>query len=171
MRSFQSLLYGLAAILVFCAPLLAEIEQIPVVRLSADTEVAATPEQVWNFMTSGKNLVTWCPYWKTPDNAKISITSVGDVLDFTDDWGNGGRSVITFLNAPTELRVAHEPTNGSYICQARLILEATESGTKVLYIEQYTDESTPEELESTAATMETAMRQTLETLRSGIEAQ
>lgn len=166
-----SLLYGLLAILVFHAPLLAGVQQVPVVRLTADAEVAASAEQVWGYMTSGKNLVTWCPYWKSPDNAKIDIGSVGDVMDFTDDWGNGGRSIVTFLDAPRELRVAHEPNDGSYMCQARFTLEATEAGTKVRYVEQYTDESAPKELESTAATMEAAMQETLDSLREGVEAQ
>ena len=105
-------------------------QQIPVVRLVSEAQIAAPPAAVWASMTTGKNLVTWCPVWKSPSNARIAITKVGDVLDFTDEYGNGGRSVVTYLEKNKELRVSHEPSNGSYLCQAKLILMAQGGGTK-----------------------------------------
>ena len=98
-----------------------ESTQVPVVRLHASIEVRAPASAVWAQITSGANLVTWCPMWKSPANAKVNLTHVGAVLEFTDEWGNGGRSVVTYLAPGREIRVAHEPTRGDYMCQAKLI--------------------------------------------------
>jgi len=155
------------AVLVSAALVRAEPQQVPVMRLTAESEIAASPTQVWNYMTKGKNLVTWCPYWKSADNTKVDLHAVGDVLDYTDDWGNGGRSIVTYLDAGKELRVAHEPSDGSYMCQSRLLLSEAGKGTKVVYVEQYTDESGPDDRKATAAKMQEAMEATLAALAKG----
>lgn len=159
-----------AAVTTAASPSFAEMKQIPVVRLEASTEVAAAPEAVWTFLTAGKNYVTWCPEWASPTNAKLNISKVGDVLDFTDEWGNGGRSIVTFLSAGKELRVSHEPNDGSYVCQARVVLSPTAAGgTTVRFIEQYTDESPAADLQATAARVETGLKETLTRVKNAVE--
>lgn len=147
----------------------AEWKQIPVVRLTSEADIAAPPVAVWTYLTTGKNLVTWCPVWKNASNAKVTIAKVGDVLDFTDEFGNGGRSVVTYLDRGKELRVSHEPTNGSYMCQAKLILAPRGAMTHVTYVEQYTDESKAEDLQATAGKMEGEMAATMAALKKAVE--
>jgi uncharacterized protein YndB with AHSA1/START domain len=147
----------------------AEHSQVPVMRFHAQTDIAAPAASVWAHLTSGKNLVTWCPEWKSPKNAAVNLTKVGDTLDYTDDWGGGGRSVVTYIVKDRELRVAHEPNKGDYMCQAKLILTPTAGGTKVDYWEQYTDESAPADMQATAAKMEAEMAATLATVKKGCE--
>jgi uncharacterized protein YndB with AHSA1/START domain len=147
----------------------AEYRQIPVVRHTMKGEIAAPPAAVWAQLTKGKNLVTWCPVWKSPANAKVVLAKVGDVLDYTDEYGNGGRSVVTYLVPNKEIRVAHEPNDGSYVCQARLVLTPRGKGTEIEYVEQYTDESAPADLEATAKKMEAEMSETLAALKKGAE--
>jgi hypothetical protein len=120
-------------------------------------------------MTEGKNLVTWCPVWKSPGNAKIALAKVGDVLDFTDEWGHGGRSVVTYLARDRELRVAHEPNDGSYVCQAKTVLTPKGNTTVVDYWEQYSDESTPANRAATMSKMESELNRTLANLKSAVE--
>ena len=151
------------------APAGAEWKQVPVVRLTSEVDVKAPPSAIWAQMTMGKNLVTWCPVWKSPANARISLTKVGDVLDFTDEWGNGGRSVVTYLARNKEIRIAHEPANGSYMCQAKLSLEPRGAMTHVTYVEQYTDESKAEDLQATAGKMEAEMGASLAALKKAVE--
>lgn len=159
-----------AAMVLALAPLAqAKHEKVAVVRLHVQTEVAAPPAAVWAHMTTGKNLVTWCPEWKSAENAEVDLTEVGDVLDYTDAWGNGGRSVVTYLEKDKELRVAHEPTKGDYMCQAKLVLTPAGKATTVHYWEQYTDESEPKDLEATAAKMESEMAATLAALKRDVE--
>ncbi len=148
---------------------LAQVKQVPTVRLHAQAVVNAPPAAIWAYMTGGKNFVTWCPMWKSSKNAAASLTKVGDVLDYSDQWGNGGRSVVTYIVRNKEIRVAHEPTNGSYMCQAKLVLEPQGRGTMVQYWEQYTDESAPKDLQATAAKMQSEMDQTLVDLKKGVE--
>ncbi len=143
--------------------------QVPVVRLYAEAEIAAPPGTVWAQLTTGKSLVTTCPVWKSPKNVAVNLTRVGDVLDYTDEWGNGGRSVVTYIAKDKELRVAHEPNKGDYMCQAKLVLTPTARGTKVAYWEQYTDESSLTDLEATAGKMETEMAGTLAAVKQGCE--
>ena len=161
------------AALVACASLfgmaLADVTQIPVVKLHTQTEVAAAPAAVWAQLTTGKSMVTWCPYWKAEGNTKVNLTKVGDVLDYTDAWGNNGRSIVTYLAKDKELRVAHEPTDGSYLCQAKIVLEPAGKGTKIHYWEMYTDESEPKDRDATAKKTETEMMNTLAALKKSSE--
>jgi uncharacterized protein YndB with AHSA1/START domain len=151
------------------APAPAAYKEIPTVCLQAEITIAATPARVWPFVTKGKDLVTWCPMWKSMNNSKASLTKVGDVLDYTDQWGNGGRSIVTYLVPDKEIRVAHEPNNGSYMCQAKLTLTAKGSSTLVQYSEQYTDSSSATDLAATAGKMNTEMNQSLAALKAEVE--
>lgn len=146
-----------------------ESTQVPVVRLHASIEVRTPASAVWAQITSGANLVTWCPMWKSPANAKVNLTHVGAVLEFTDEWGNGGRSVVTYLAPGREIRVAHEPTRGDYMCQAKLILEPSPRGTLVHYWDQYTDESPPADLAATRKKTEAATESMLAALKKAAE--
>ena len=168
LRTFGSFVSILAAA-ALAAPASAAPSKGVVVRVTAETEIAAPPAAVWTEITAGQSLVTWCPMWKSDANRKIQLDSVGDVLDFTDEYGNGGRSVVTFLSPGAELRVAHEPNDASYMCQARLLLSPTATGTRVTYHEQYTDDSSAEDAAATAAKTETRMAATLAALKAGAE--
>jgi hypothetical protein len=148
---------------------MAETKQVPVVRIHHQVDVAAPPAAVWAYLTQGKNLVTWCPEWKAPSNTKVSIAKVGDVLDYSDEWGNNGRSIVTYLVKDKELRVAHEPNKGDYMCQAKFVLGGTGKGTRVDYWEQYTDESPSKDLPYTARKVEGEMKETLAALKKGVE--
>ncbi len=137
------------------------------VRVQTQAQVAAPLAAVWAWMTQGKNLATWCPQWKSPTNVKVSITKVGDVLDYTDEWGNGGRSIVTYLVKGKELRVAHEPNKGDYMCQAKFILEPVGTGTRVHMWDQYTDESSATDMQATAQKMDVELARTLAALKRG----
>lgn len=139
-------------------------KKVPMVSLSVQSRVAAPPGAVWAQITQGKNLVTWCPVWKSAANQKVNLSRVGDALDFTDAYGNGGRSVVTFYSKDRELRVAHEPNDGSYVCRARLTLEAEGGGTRVTFGEMYSDESKPADMAATAAKTRREMTESLEAL-------
>jgi len=161
----------LLALAVLSVPALAgaDPQEVPTVRLTAEAQIAAPPAAVWTQLTTGKSLVTWCPMWKSEANAAVNLSKVGDALDFTDDWGNGGRSVVTYLAKNKELRVAHEPADGSYMCQAKIILEPKDGGTVVRYVEAYTDESEAADRKATAEKMTADMASTLKALKAQAE--
>ena len=166
-----AVLWILSSVIVLAATpaAFADHTQVPVVRVHAQAQIAAPPTAVWAWMTQGKNLVTWCPQWKAPANAMASITRVGDVLEYTDEWGNGGRSIVTYMVKGKELRVAHEPNKCDYMCQAKFILEPVGAGTRVQLWDQYTDESPATDLQATAQKMETELARTLAALKRGVE--
>ena len=130
-----------------------QTRSVPMMRLTASTEIAAPPAAVWAVVTTGRNLVTWCPVWKSVKNGAVNLTRVGDVLEYTDEWGHGGRSIVTYLVKDRELRVAHEPDDGSYVCQARFSIARSGKGSNVTWLEQYTDESVAKDAEATFAKM------------------
>lgn len=145
-------------------------ERVTTMRLTAESDVAAPPDAVWMWITTGKNLVTWCPVWKSAENTKVQITKVGDVLDYSDEWGNGGRSVVTYVAKDKELRIAHEPDNGKYMCQSKLLISAApKGGTHVTYVEAYTEEQAADVAEKNAAGVQTQMQATLDALKMGVE--
>jgi len=168
-RNRLSLLAAAALAAGISGSALAAPQQVPVVRLHNQIEVAAPPAAVWNYLTTGANFATWCPEWKAPANAKVHLTRVGDVVDYSDAWGNGGRSIVTYFNRNHELRVAHEPNKGDYMCQAKLVLEPSGTGTVVTFWEQYTDESGPTNLDATATRMQDEFVASLAALKKGIE--
>ena len=147
----------------------AESHKITMVRIQQSVEIAAAPAAVWTHLTTGKNLATWCPQWKGVSNAKVNLTRVGDVLDFTDAYGNGGRSVVTYLDKGKELRVTHEPDNGSYMCQARVTVAPSGKGARVQLSDSYTDESKPADMEATRKKSEADMAAELAALKKEIE--
>jgi hypothetical protein len=148
----------------------ADMKKVAMVRMETETLVAASPAVVWEYMVTGKNFVTWCPVWKSDANQKVHIKKIGDVLEFMDEWGNGGRSVVTFIEPLKELRVAHEPGDGSYVCQSKLLLSEAGGKTKVVFVEQYTDERSDEEIAATAKDVEGRLAGTLQALKTAVEA-
>ena len=161
----------LVAVLAVGAPLTAaaDTKQIPMVVIHSETQIAAKPAAVWTYITTGKNFATWCPEWKSPKNAKIVLSRVGESVDFQDQWGNGGRSVVTYAVGSRELRVAHEPMKGDYVCQAKFVLTASGNGTHLDFWDQYSDASSPADLEATMQKMQTQSDQSLAAIKSGVE--
>ena len=167
-RHFLSCVLAVSIVLAVAAAVSADTETVTVVRLTDQVDIAAPPAKVWATMTSGTDL-SWCLYWQGDANKKVKLTKVGDVLEFQDDWGNKGHSIVTYLAPNKELRIANEPADGSYMCQSRLMLEESDGGTTVTYIEQYTDESSDEDMDATAASMEESIAATLQKLKKKAE--
>ncbi|MBI1798167.1 MAG: SRPBCC family protein [Candidatus Eisenbacteria bacterium] len=147
----------------------AETKQIPMVSIHSEMQIAASPAAVWSYITTGKNFVTWCPNWKAARNATIRITRVGDVLDYADEWGNGGRSIVTYCVMNKELRVAHEPFKGDYICQGKFTLTPAAGGTMLSFWDSYTDASAPKDMEATLQKMQAGSDQSLKAIQQALE--
>jgi len=146
-------------------------DEVRMVRLNDEVEISAAPADVWTHMMRGASLIAWCPYWRSEANANVTIEKVGDVLEYHDEWGNTGRTVITFVEKGNELRMVHEPADGSYVCHATLMLKPMDGKTMVSYVEQYTDESKPADVKATAAQMGEQMKMTLQALKRIVEKQ
>jgi len=161
------------AVLLACAALgraaAADHRLVTMVQLHSETQIAGTPSAVWTYITSGKNFATWCPEWRTTKNSKMNITRVGDVLEYIDAWGNGGRSVVTYAVQTRELRVAHEPLKGDYVCQAKFLLTRSAGGTKLEFWDAYTDSSSETDREATAQKMQLAADSSLIAVKHGVE--
>ncbi|HTM57070.1 MAG TPA: SRPBCC family protein [Candidatus Udaeobacter sp.] len=152
-----------------CPPASADHRQVTMVSLHSEIDVAAPPAAVWTFITTGKNFATWCPSWSAARNSRIAITRVGDVLDYRDEWGNGGQSIVTYAVRNRELRVAHEPYKGDYVCQAKFRLTPDGRSTKLEFWDQYSDESPETDREATAAKMQSASDQSLAAIKQALE--
>jgi hypothetical protein len=140
----------------------AEEKRITLVRLESHVEIAAGSPQVWAHLTRGADLATCWPVWSAPENAGRVLAAPGDRLAFTDEWGNGGLSIVTFVAEGKELRIADEPDDGSYICQTRFLLEAAGANRTILtWVESYSDESPAEDQAATAAKVRAGMEKTL----------
>jgi uncharacterized protein YndB with AHSA1/START domain len=165
-RPIRALLCAGVAVLALAPGVSADttVRQGTAMRLETSRRIAAPPSRVWATITTGRNLVTWCPAWSSEANRSVALTRVGDSLEFVDEWGNGGRSVVTYLVPDRELRVAHEPNDGSYMCRARLILEPVGEGTLVTLVEQYTDDGEEADRRATAETTQAGMESTLAAL-------
>ena len=148
----------------------ADHRQITMMSVHSEAQIAASPAAVWTYITTGKNFATWCPNWKAARNARIEITKAGDLLDYMDEWGNGGRSVVTYAVRNRELRVAHEPNKGDYVCQAKFLLTPASGGTRLEFWDQYTDENPDSTArDATVGKMQSASDQSLAAIKQGVE--
>lgn len=114
------------------------VSKMALMTFEGDMMVQAPPAAVWSALTDADKVQSWCPLWKDAKMTK-SLTAVGQTLDFMDDYGNAGKSVVIYLDPGKELRLAHVPDNGSYVCQAVIRLTPDGTGTKVHFSEQYSD--------------------------------
>ena len=154
------LLAGLAA---------ADMRQVPMVVIHSEAQIAAKPLKVWAYMASGKNFAAWFQGWRAQRNLKVNITRAGDVMDYADPWGNGGRSVVTYAVQGRELRVAHDPLKGGYVSQGRFLLTAASGGTHVDFWNQYSDTSAAAALDSMAQKIQADADSIMARLKFGVE--
>jgi uncharacterized protein YndB with AHSA1/START domain len=134
---------GGAMLALLCLPFLLNAQEIgaskmALVTLQGQTEIDASPSKVWAALTNAETAQSWCPYWQNA-NPTASLDTVGRSIAFKDAWGNGGKSVVLYAEKAKELRIAHVPADGSYLCQSKFTLRGNGSGTVVSVTEQYSD--------------------------------
>jgi uncharacterized protein YndB with AHSA1/START domain len=147
----------------------AKMSKMALMTCEAQIEIKATPAQVWKALTDADKVQSWCPLWKAAAQVK-PLTSVGQTIAFKDDWGNVGKSVVIFVDAGKELRVAHVPDNGSYLCQTRFVIAPGAQGTVVHVTEQYSDAMDVPTDADTATQTQKSMEDTLASLKKIAEA-
>ena len=119
-------------------------ELITLVRLESRVEIAAPSAKIWARLVRGADLAACWPVWSASENAERTLAAAGDRLDFTDEWGNRGISVVTFFAPGEQLRTANDPADGSYVCRTSFVLEPGGSGRTVLrWIESYSTSGDP----------------------------
>lgn len=114
------------------------VSKMALVTIEANAEATASPAAVWTALTEPDKAQSWCPYWKDAQNA-MPLTSVGATIGYKDEYGNAGQSVVLYADAGKELRLAHVPSDGSYVCQVKIQLTPKGSGTAIHVTEQYSD--------------------------------
>jgi len=117
----------------------ATVSKTALITIEASIEIAAPAGKVWTVLTDAEKAAGWCPYW-TGGTGKDALASVGRTVAFHDEYGNSGRSVVLYADPARELRVAHVPDNGSYLCETKFTLTPKGSSTRLRMIEQYSDQ-------------------------------
>jgi len=114
------------------------VSKMALVTIEASADASASPAAVWTALTDPDKAQSWCPYWKDAQNA-MPLSSVGATISYEDEYGNAGQSVVLYADAGKELRLAHVPSDGSYMCQVKIQLTPKGSGTTIHVTEQYSD--------------------------------
>lgn len=114
------------------------VSKMALITCEGSTQIDATPSVVWTALTDADMAQQWCPYWKDAE-ATHALTKVGQTISYTDNWGNTGKSVVIYAKPNQELRVAHVPDDGSYVCQTKFVLQPNGENTAVTVTEQYSD--------------------------------
>jgi uncharacterized protein YndB with AHSA1/START domain len=115
------------------------VSKMALMTFNGATEIAAPPAKVWSALTDADKVQSWCPMWTQPPMGAKSLASMGATVAFKDEYGNTGKSVVIYVDPTKELRLAHVPDNGSYVCQVKFILEGKGGATVVKVTEQYSD--------------------------------
>lgn len=114
------------------------VSKMSLMTFNADVQINAPAAKVWTALTDKDKAMSWCPMWKNAKDA-MSLTKVGNTMDFVDDWKNPGKTVVLYVSPDKELRLAHVPNDGSYVCQMKIILTPAGNATNVKVTEQYSD--------------------------------
>jgi uncharacterized protein YndB with AHSA1/START domain len=114
------------------------VSKLALMTFDADGQINAPVAKVWASLTDADKAMSWCPLWKGATNPQ-PLTQVGNTMTFVDAWNNAGKSVVIFVDPGKELRVAHVPDNGSYVCQVKMVLTPVAGGTRIHVTEQYSD--------------------------------
>ena len=115
------------------------VAKMALMTFTGAIEIKAAPAQVWAALTEINKMKAWYPGWKNVAATAKPINSVGQMLDYVDEWNNAGKTVVIYLAQNQELRLAHTPNDGSYVCQLKFKLEPKGAATLVTAVDQYSD--------------------------------
>jgi uncharacterized protein YndB with AHSA1/START domain len=115
------------------------VSKMALVTVDGSIEVGAPAARVWAALTDADKVRSWCPLWRKAPAVARPLTTLGASIAFEDEYGNTGKSVVIFVDPAHELRVAHVPDNGSYLCQTKFVLSGKGSATVIRATEQYSD--------------------------------
>jgi hypothetical protein len=141
------------------------VSKLALMTFEGKMEVKASPAQVWAALTDADKAPSWYPYWKTNKPAQ-ALTSIGQTMIYIDGWNNKGKSVVIYIDKGKELRLAHMPDDGSYVCQSKFIIEPKGIATMVTIIEQYSDNLDVPLDKDTAAKVDQEMTQYMAALKT-----
>jgi uncharacterized protein YndB with AHSA1/START domain len=116
------------------------VSKMALVTVDGSIDIAAPPAKVWAALTDADKVQSWCPIWTQPPAGGKSLATLGNTVMFKDEYGNTGKSVVLYVDPMKELRFAHVPDNGSYVCETKFILEGKGNATTVKVKEQYSDD-------------------------------
>ena len=144
------------------------VSKMALMSFTGTAEVKASPAQVWAALVEPGKAKTWYPGWKNAMETQ-SLATVGQALSFVDEWNNAGKSVVLFVDRNKELRVAHMPNDGSYVCQVKFKVEPKGTGTLVTIVDQYSDDLNVPLDKDTGAKVNAGMTKYLAALKATVE--
>lgn len=144
------------------------VSKMAFMTFKGNVTIQASPAAVWSVLTSAEKAHSWCPVWKAGKMAK-PLTTVGTTIDYADEYGNTGKSVVLYVDPEKELRVANVPNNGSFVCQTSVQLTPQGNGTLLQVTEQYSDAMDAPVDTDTAAKTKTEMDGYLKSLKNLVE--
>lgn len=144
------------------------ISKMALMSFTGTIETKASPAQVWAALTEPAKAKNWYPGWKTAKETQ-ALATVGQSLGFVDEWANAGRSVVLFVDKNKELRMAHMPNDGSYVCQVKFKVEPKGAGSFVTIVDQYSDDLNVPLDKDTAAKVKEGMMKYLAALKATAE--
>jgi hypothetical protein len=105
------------------------------VALSCSVVVYTTPEALWEVITTVRTFSLWYPHWRREADMLRVLNAVGDTVAFHRDDAPVGRSVVTWLDRPREIRIVHELADGRVAGHLRMTLKAIAGGVGFIYEE------------------------------------
>jgi hypothetical protein len=98
--------------------------------------INAAPEKVWQVLTNGDQLIELMDY--TYISGAKTFAKIGDAAQ-VKVWDDACGFMVVRSAQNKELRFNLDPENGTYICNCRWTLSKSGNGTKLLYVERYTE--------------------------------
>ncbi len=105
------------------------------VALSCSVVVYTTPEALWEVISTVRTFSLWYPHWRREADMLRVLGAVGDTVAFHGDGAPVGRSVVTWLDRPREIRIVHELAGGRVAGHLRMTLKAIAGGVGFVYEE------------------------------------
>ncbi len=144
------------------------VAKMALMSFTGTMETKASPAQVWAAFTEPAKAKLWYPGWKSAKET-TALAAVGHSFSFVDEWANAGKSVVLFVDKNKELRVAHMPNDGSYVCQVKFKVEPKGTGAVVTIVDQYSDDFNVPLDKDTAAKVKDGMTKYMAALKAAVE--
>ena len=115
------------------------VKQTALISITAHLDLKAGPAKVWSVLANVESFGALTGFKPDPAGKGHSFSRLGDSVA-ASIWGDKGYLIVTTFNPGRELRVTWEAENGSYLCEKRIVLAGSGTGTSMDYMDRYSDD-------------------------------
>jgi hypothetical protein len=128
---------SIISIAIFASLSLAGPKDLALVRMEKSIDLKGAPAEIWEKLVSPAGQMALGGF--KSDLSPVAFTKIGDNQHGACQ-GDKGTLVVTHYMAGKEIRISFDPDNGAYVCQTRVSISASGTGTHLVFQDWYSEE-------------------------------